>query len=52
MSSRLGSVRDAIEKSLYDEKQPWTKYFIMAEEKTGVKRVQLFIGMSSLVVCP
>ncbi|KAK6642753.1 hypothetical protein RUM43_004255 [Polyplax serrata] len=49
MSSRIGSVRDAIEKALYDEKQPWTKYFQMGEEKTGMKRINLFIGLITFI---
>lgn len=48
MSSHIGSVRDAIEKALYDDKHIWTKYFQMCEEKTGAKRINIFMGKFSL----
>lgn len=44
MTSRISCVREAIDKALHDDKQIWTKYFAMAEAKTGVKRIQIFIG--------
>ncbi|EEB12726.1 Receptor expression-enhancing protein, putative [Pediculus humanus corporis] len=49
MSSRISSVRDAIEKSLYDEKHPWTKYFQMVEEKTNMKRFNIFVGLVAFI---
>lgn len=44
MTARISSVREAIDKALHDDKQIWTKYFVIAEQKTGVKRIQIFIG--------
>lgn len=44
MSIRLQEYRDAIEKSLKDRSKPWTRYFDIAESKTGVSRVYLFVG--------
>lgn len=48
MSLKLQEYKDTIEKNLRDRSKPWTKYFDLAEEKTGVSRVYLFVGESRL----
>ncbi|XP_014371443.2 receptor expression-enhancing protein 5 isoform X2 [Papilio machaon] len=45
MSIRLQEYKDAIEKNLKDRSKPWTKYFDIAESKTGVSRVYIFVGI-------
>lgn len=44
MSSKLFEYRETIERNLSDKSKPWTKYFEMAEQKSGVSRVYLFVG--------
>ncbi|PSN41000.1 hypothetical protein C0J52_16056 [Blattella germanica] len=41
--TRIGGVRESLEKSLHDKNHPWTFIFEWAEEKTGVKRLYLFM---------
>lgn len=44
MTSKLQEYKDTIERSLNDKNSPWAKYFEVAEKKTGVNRVYIFIG--------
>lgn len=44
MSAKLLEYKDTIERNLTDKSKPWTKYFEIAEQKSGVSRVYLFIG--------
>ncbi|KOB73099.1 Receptor expression enhancing protein isoform 2 [Operophtera brumata] len=45
MSAKLLEYKDTIENNLNDKSKPWTKYFEIAEQKTGVSRVYLFVGL-------
>ncbi|XP_059056236.1 receptor expression-enhancing protein 5 isoform X1 [Achroia grisella] len=45
MGSKLQEYRDTIERTLNDKSTPWAKYFELAEQKTGVNRVYLFVGL-------
>jgi len=42
--ARVVAVKEYLEKALKDESKPWTKLFILAEEKTGVDRLYIFVG--------
>lgn len=42
--AKVMAAKESIEKSLRDETKPWTKLFAMAEAKTGVDRLYLFVG--------
>lgn len=44
MASKFQEYKENLDKSLHDEKKPWTGPFAWAESKTGVKRTYLFIG--------
>ncbi|XP_015586970.1 receptor expression-enhancing protein 5 [Cephus cinctus] len=41
--ARITAVKESLEKALKDESKPWTGYFSMAEEKTGVNRLYIFL---------
>ncbi|KAF9795989.1 hypothetical protein SFRURICE_010086 [Spodoptera frugiperda] len=45
MSAKFQDYKDSLERSLNDKAKPWTRYFELAEKKTGVNRVYLFVGM-------
>ncbi|XP_011172363.1 receptor expression-enhancing protein 5 isoform X2 [Solenopsis invicta] len=42
--ARIAAVKEHVEKALRDESKPWTKVFALAEEKTGVDRLYVFVG--------
>lgn len=44
MSAKFQDYKDSLERSLNDKAKPWTRYFELAEKKTGVNRVYLFVG--------
>lgn len=43
--SRIEVIKESIEKTLKDENKPWAKLFAFAEEKTGINRLYIFVGM-------
>lgn len=45
--ARIVAVKEYLEKTLKDESKPWTRMFVLAEEKTGVDRLYIFVGKSS-----
>lgn len=49
--ARIVAVKEYLEKALKDETKPWTKMFALAEEKTGVDRLYIFVGKSSGWLC-
>ncbi|XP_055628155.1 receptor expression-enhancing protein 5 isoform X3 [Toxorhynchites rutilus septentrionalis] len=50
MAQKLEDVRTSIEKSLKDDSKPWTPAFKLAEEKSGVPRLYIFLGCVAIVV--
>ncbi|KYM76606.1 PREDICTED: receptor expression-enhancing protein 5 [Atta cephalotes] len=42
--ARIIAVKEYLEKMLKDESKPWTKMFALAEEKTGIDRLYIFVG--------
>lgn len=46
--SRIEVIIESIQKALKDENRPWTKYFTLVENKTGIDRVYLFV---QIVIC-
>lgn len=36
--------KQQLEKDLADDSKPWSKYLKIAEEKTGVQRIYIFLG--------
>lgn len=44
----LNKFKNVLEKDLKDESKPWTKWLSIAEEKSGVNRVYLFVGKNQL----
>lgn len=46
MTSKLQEYKDTIERHLNDKNSPWAKYFEVAEKKSGVSRVYIFLGKS------
>lgn len=42
--ARIIAVKEYLEKTLRDENKPWTKMFVLAEEKTGIDRLYIFVG--------
>lgn len=42
--ARIVAVKEYLEKALKDESKPWAKMFALAEEKTGVDRLYVFVG--------
>ena len=44
MATYLEKIITPVEKQLSDESKIWSKWFALAEEKTGVKRLHLFYG--------
>ncbi|XP_011152254.1 receptor expression-enhancing protein 5 isoform X2 [Harpegnathos saltator] len=47
--ARIVAAKDYLEKALKDESKPWTKLFAQAEEKTGVDRLYIFLGLLTLL---
>lgn len=43
--ARIVAVKEYLEKALRDESKPWTKAFAQAEEKTGIDRLYIFLGL-------
>lgn len=41
---KFDGYKQQLEKDLADDSKPWTKYLKLAEEKTGVSRLYLFLG--------
>ena len=44
----LNKFKNILEKDLKDDSKPWTKWLTIAEEKSGVNRVYLFVGKNQL----
>ncbi|XP_058808848.1 receptor expression-enhancing protein 5 [Phymastichus coffea] len=44
MAGRIMAVKESLEKALKDDNKPWTKYLALAEQKTGVDRVYIFVA--------
>ncbi|KAJ8682385.1 hypothetical protein QAD02_018177 [Eretmocerus hayati] len=42
--ARVVAIKETLEKVLKDDSKPWTKYLALAEQKTGVDRIYLFVG--------
>lgn len=42
---KFEGIKNQIEKDLNDDKKPWTKYLKLAEEKSNVPRLYIFLGM-------
>ncbi|XP_011310578.1 receptor expression-enhancing protein 5-like [Fopius arisanus] len=42
--ARVMATKEAVEKALRDDSKPWTKLFAMAEAKTGVDRLYIFVA--------
>lgn len=49
MASRVQEVKTCLDKSLRDASKPWTNTFSMLEEKTGVDRLYIFLGIVAFV---
>ncbi|CAO1352731.1 unnamed protein product [Diamesa serratosioi] len=45
----LNKFKNILEKDLKDDSKPWTKWLTIAEEKSGVNRVYLFVGVAGLI---
>lgn len=43
--ARIVAIKETLEKMLNDESRPWTKYLALAEQKSGVSRLYLFLGI-------
>lgn len=41
---KFDGYKQQLEKDLADDSKPWVKYLKLAEEKTGVSRLYLFLG--------
>lgn len=50
MANKIDEVRTSIENGLKDESKPWTQLFSLAEVKTGVPRIYIFLGGVAIVV--
>lgn len=44
MANKIEEIRGSIDASLKDESKPWTQFFKLAEEKTNVPRLYIFLG--------
>jgi len=49
MGSKVADFRDKLEKTLSEEGRPWTPILGKAEEKTGVKRLYIVMGMFMII---
>uniref|UniRef100_A0A1B6C5U4 Receptor expression-enhancing protein n=1 Tax=Clastoptera arizonana TaxID=38151 RepID=A0A1B6C5U4_9HEMI len=45
MASKIQEYKETLDKNLNDDKKPWAGPFAWAENKTGVKRLYLFLGL-------
>ncbi|KFB41543.1 AGAP004819-PC-like protein [Anopheles sinensis] len=45
MAGKIEEIKGSIETSLKDESKPWTQFFKLAEEKTNVPRLYIFLGL-------
>ncbi|XP_013195129.1 receptor expression-enhancing protein 5 isoform X2 [Amyelois transitella] len=45
MGSKIQEYKDTLERTLNDKSKPWVKYLDLAEQKSGVNRVYLFVGL-------
>ncbi|XP_011497835.1 PREDICTED: receptor expression-enhancing protein 5-like [Ceratosolen solmsi marchali] len=43
--ARIVAIKDTLEKALNDEGKTWTRYLILAERKTGVDRLYIFVAL-------
>ncbi|XP_040159212.1 receptor expression-enhancing protein 5 isoform X3 [Anopheles arabiensis] len=50
MANKVEEIRGSIESSLKDESKPWTQFFKLAEEKTNVPRLYIFLGGVAVVI--
>lgn len=41
---KFDDYKQQLEKDLKDDSKPWTKYLKLAEEKTGLNRLYIFLG--------
>lgn len=46
--ARIVAMKESLEKVLKDEGKPWTKLFALAEAKTGLDRLYIFLGNISI----
>ncbi|XP_067001771.1 receptor expression-enhancing protein 5 isoform X2 [Anabrus simplex] len=44
MGSRITGCKESLDKALHDDSHPWTFVFAWMEEKTGVKRLYIFLA--------
>lgn len=44
MAAKIAEYKETIDQALHDNQKPWTGWLALAEEKTGIKRLYLFIG--------
>ena len=44
MAQKIEEYKQCLDKCLKDETKPWTPFFAMAEEKTGVNRSYIAMG--------
>jgi len=42
--ARIVAIKETLEKVLKDDSKPWTRYFALAEQKTGVDRLYIFVA--------
>lgn len=47
--ARVAAAKESIEKALKDESKPWAKLFSMAEAKTGIDRLYIFLGQYKVI---
>lgn len=50
MAQKVEEIRGSIEASLKDESKPWTQFFKLAEEKTNVPRLYIFLGGVAVII--
>lgn len=51
MAARVQEVKDHLEKALRDKTKPWAPLLDMAESKTGLDRMYIFIGKNFFFHC-
>lgn len=42
--SKILAIKEKLENTLKDESKPWTRYLALAEQKSGVDRLKIFVG--------
>ena len=42
--ARIVAIKETLDKALKDESKPWARYLALAEQKTGVDRLYIFVG--------